>query len=391
MNAAALRESLRPHGRVASDCDKCLHFADCGGIEPELNLFNTDCVQANCCRPWGPGTEAGAPDCDNVCPNNPKYLELLREVGGLSFHDLPAIPQAAVDLPRYIPLIYRRYVRKLSVNWPMVALDTYEVVKLEKDRMETVSECPDSLRRTFGLAPGTAVMLRGVADDRPLERYWSYRRRDCIPQRLERFGVSLAVGPNFSHFLDVPRHDNLFNRKRQLLCLAEFVEAGLNPVPHLNAAQPGDWRFWGRFLAENPSITVVAVEFETGNRSRAEGARAVRELVNLQQSTGRRLHPLVIGGTQFLERIATDFLTGTFVDSTPFMKTVHRQSFLSVPPTGKHRWRKSPTAPAESLDKLLAHNLPCYSDWLDMRWVAIAGEIVRIPSPQRLPLKIAAS
>lgn len=390
MNAAALRESLRPHGRVASDCDKCLHFADCGGIEPELNLFNTDCVQANCCRPWGPGTEAGAPDCDDVCPNNPKYLELLREVGGLSFHDLPAIPQAAVDLPRYVPLIYRRYVRKITVNWPVVALDTYEVVKVANDRMVTVADCPDSLRREFGLGLDTAVMLRGVADDRPLERYWSYRRRDCIPQRLGRLGVTVAVGPNYSHFLDVPRHDNLFNRKRQLLCLAEFVEAGLNPVPHLNAAQPGDWRFWGRFLAENPSITVVAVEFETGNRSRCEGERVVTELVRLQQSAGRRLHPLVIGGTQFLEGIAADFQAASFVDSTPFMKTVYRQAFVSIAATGKRRWRKSPTASGESLDRLLVHNLRCYSDWLDRRWVAVAGEIVRLPAPQRMALAMAA-
>lgn len=390
MNAAALRESLRPHGRVASDCDKCLHFADCGGIEPELNLFNTDCVRANCCRPWGPGTEAGAPDCDNVCPNNPKYLELLREVDGLSFHDLPVIPQSAVDLPRYVPLIYRRYASKVTVNWPVVALDTYEVVKVANDRMVTVADSPDSLRRDFGLAPDTAVMLRGVADDRPLERYWSYRRRDCVPRQLARLGVSCAVGPNFSHFLDVPRHDNLFNRKRQLLCLAEFVEAGLNPVPHLNAAQPGDWRYWGRFLAENPSITVVAVEFQTGNRSRCEGERAISELVRLQERAGRRLHPLVVGGTQFLERIAADFQAASFVDSTPFMKTVYRQAFVSIAATGKRRWRKSPTAPGESLDRLLVHNLRCYSDWLDRRWVAVAGEIVRLPAPQRMALAMAA-
>ena len=319
-----------------------------------MNLFNTDCLQAYCCRSWAGGGDADAPDCDNVCPNNPKYLELLREVGGLTFHDLPAITQTPVDLPRYVPLVYRRYVRPLKVNWPMVALDTYEVVRVEKDRMGTVAQCGDSLRRTFGLSLNTSVILRGIADDRPLERYWSYRRRDGVPQLLARLGVTVAVGPNYSHFLDVPRHDNLYNRKRQLLCLAEFVEAGLNPVPHLNAAQPGDWRFWGRFLAGTPSITVVAAEFETGNRSRAEGERAVRELVNLQQSVGRRLHPLVIGGTQFLEPVAKEFVTATFLDSTPFMKTVHRQAFRSMPPTGKQRWRKSPTAPDESLDKLLA-------------------------------------
>jgi Domain of unknown function (DUF4417) len=388
MKAAAIRDSLRPHGRVAPDCNKCLHYGDCGGIEPELNLFNTDCLQAYCCRPWAGGD---APDCDNVCPNNPKYLELLREVSGLTFQDLPAITQAPVELPRYVPLVYRRYVRPLKVNWPMVALDTYEVVRVDKDRMGTVAQCGDSLRRTFGLPLNTAVVLRGIADDRPLERYWSYRRRDGVPRLLARLGVTVAVGPNYSHFLDVPRHDNLYNRKRQLLCLAEFTEAGLNPVPHLNAAQPGDWRFWGRFLAGTPSITVVAAEFETGNRSRAEGERAVRELVNLQQSTGRRLHPLVIGGTQFLEPVAKEFVTATFLDSTPFMKTVHRQALRSMPPTGKQRWRKSPTAPDESLDKLLAHNLRTYSDWIDRRWAGVAGEIIRIPAPQRLPLVIASS
>jgi hypothetical protein len=388
MKAAAIRDSLRPHGRVASDCNKCLQFADCGGIEPELNLFNTDCLQAYCCRSWAGGSDADAQDCDNVCPNNPKYLELLREVGGLTFHDLPPITQAPVELPRYIPLVYRRYSKPLKVNWPMVALDTYEVVRVEKNRMGTVAQCSDSLRRTFGLSLNAAVILRGIADDRPLERYWSYRRRDGVPQLLARLGVTVAVGPNYSHFLDVPRHDNPYNRKRQLLCLAEFVDARLNPVPHLNAAQPGDWRFWGRFLAGSPSIIVVAVEFETGNRSRAEGERAVRELVNLQQSTGRRLHPLIIGGTQFLEPIAKEFVTATFLDSTPFMKTVHRQAFRSIPPSGKQRWQKSPTAPGESLDKLLADNLRCYSDWLDRRWGAVAGEIVRLR--QRTPLAMAA-
>lgn len=382
MNAASIRESLRPHGRIAPDCKACLHFADCGGVEPVLNLFNRDCVQANCCRS-GTGNDADLPPCDNVCPNNPIYLEQLREVGGLSFDKLPAISQSSVELPRYIPLTYRRYQKKLTINWPMVALDTYEVVNLKKDRMETVANCSITLQQMFGLSSETSVILRGVADDRPLERYWSYRRRDDIPQRLASLSPKMVVGPNFSHFLDVPRHDNLFNRKRQLLCLGEFMKAGLNPVPHLNAAQPGDWRFWCRYLAENPSVSVVAVECETGNRSRCEGERVIKELANLQLSARRPLHPLVIGGTQFLERIASVFDAASFVDSTPFMKTVHRQSLVFIASTGKYRWKKFPTAPGEPLDTLLKHNLQCYSDWLDKRWTAVI-------SSQRLPRTIAA-
>ena len=270
----------------------------------------------------------------------------------------------------------------------VVSQPTYQVVGVEDDKMRTVADCPASLRRSFGLSPDAAVILRGVADDRPLERYWSYRRRDGIPQRLARLGVTLAVGPNFSHFLDVPRHDNLFNRKRQLLCLAEFAAVGMNPVPHLNAAQPGDWRYWRRFLAENPSVTVVAAEFETGNRSRCEGQRVVSELVALQQLAGRTLHPLVVGGTQFLERIATDFQAASFIDSTHFMKTVYRRSFVALGGTEKARWKKFPTAPGEPLDNLLSHNLRGYSDWLDRRGAAVGGEIVRLP--QRTALAMAA-
>jgi hypothetical protein len=387
MKEAKLRGSLRPQGRIAPGCKTCFHFADCGGFEPELTLFNNDCVQANCCRSFLAGSEANIPPCDNVCPNNPAYLQQLREVGGLSFNDIPTITQQPAELPRYIPLAYRRYIQKMTVNWPTVALSTYEVVKFKNNQMKPVASCPDTLRQTFGLSPNTAVILRGVADDRPLERYWSYRRIDKIPQQLATLGLTMAVGPNFSHFLDVPRHDNLFNRKRQLLCLREFVDAGVNTAPHLNAVQPGDWRFWSRYLAQNPTVNVVAIEFETGNRGRTEGERVVRELVQLQQAAGRCLHPLVIGGTQYLECIAAEFEASSFVDSTPFMKTVYRQSFLGQSSKRKVIWRKSPTLPGESLDKLLRHNLHCYSEWLDQRWAAIAGEITRtVPLRQSLAM-----
>ena len=386
--AAALREELRPHGSVAPGCKTCLHLGDCGGFEPEQTLFNNDCVQANCCRSHLTGDDATFPPCENVCPNNPAYLQQLREIGGLSFANTPSITQRQVLLPRYIPLTYRRYIQKVTVSWPMVALNTYEVVKVKHEMMKAVATCPATLRQTFGLANDTAVILRGVADDRPLERYWTYRRRDGVPQQLGVLGVTMAVGPNFSHFLDVPRHDNLFNRKRQLLCLREFVDAGVNTAPHLNAAQPGDWRFWTRYLAQNSTVTVIAVEFETGNRTPSEGKRAIGELVRLQQAVGRRLHPLLIGGTQFLERIALEFEAGSFIDSTPFMKTVYRQKFFAQSATCKAIWRPSPTLPGESLDKLLRHNLQCYSEWLEKRWASITGDIDKVPT-QRLPLPIA--
>src|SRR5262245_4016435 len=139
MNAAALREELRPHGTIAPGCKTCLHLGDCGGFEPELSLFNNDCVQANCCRTHLIADNATFPPCDNVCPNNPAYLQQLREIGGLSFAHIPSITQQRVQVPRYVPLTYRRYIQKMSVNWPMVALSTYEVVKFKNEEMKAVA------------------------------------------------------------------------------------------------------------------------------------------------------------------------------------------------------------------------------------------------------------
>jgi hypothetical protein len=189
-----------------------------------------------------------------------------------------------------------------------------------------------------------------------------------VPAQLARLNLLLAVGPNFSHFLDTPRTDNLFNRKRQLICLGEFQEAGLNPVPHLSATQPGDWRFWNQYLADNPTIHVVAVEFETGNRDRHEGSNVVRNLAAIQQSVGRHLHPLIIGGTQFLEQFARQFADASFIDSTPFVKATMRRT---VAWDGQRLgWDGSFTLIGQGVDNILGKNIDQYSRWLEMRWKA---------------------
>jgi hypothetical protein len=368
MRESDLRAALRPHGQIARNCTKCVHFADCGGIEPELNLFNVDCIQANCCSPSSIRGDDGVIDCDNVCPNNPKYFKQLHEIGGLSFDKIPTIRQLPTSLPIYIPHIYLRYSKKMFINWPIVSLDTYQVVRVRNKKMKTIADTPARLRSAFGLAATTAIVLRGVADDVPLERYWSYRNRDRIPDQLQQLDVELAIGPNYSHFLDVPRHDNLFNRKRQLICLDEFQRANLNLSPHLNAVQQGDWVYWERFLCENPSVNTVAVEFQTGNRSLIEGQRVITRVANLQDRVGRRIHPVVIGGTQFLESFSKHFDTCTFIDSTPFMKTIHRKLMVAIKDSMKFKWRSSHTKPGDPLDEYIIHNITHYSEWIRNRW-----------------------
>jgi hypothetical protein len=251
-----------------------------------------------------------------------------------------------------------------------------------------VADDAEGLRKAFGLAPTAAVVLRGVGSDRCLERYWEYRRRDAAAEQMAGLGLSLVVGPNFSHFLDVPGTERLSNRKRQLLCLDEMMRAGLSPVPHLNAVQPGDWRFWLTFLKASPAICFVAVEFETGNKAPAEGRKVISHLANIQEALGRRLHPIIIGGTQFVGALASRFGEASFIDSTPFVKAIHRQR-LDLQ-AGLPTWNTCPTPESGGVEAILTHNLTCYSAWIDRRWEVKDSKDVSPrparPKPARIPL-----
>jgi hypothetical protein len=184
-------------------------------------------------------------------------------------------------------------------------------------------------------------------------------------------GLSLVVGPNYSHFLDVPRTDNLFNRKRQLICLGEMAAAGLNVAPHLNAVMPGDWSFWKDYLRANGSVRQLAVEFQTGNKRGAEGTKAVLRLSRLRDQLGRSLHPILIGGAQFLTRVAHEFDEFTLIDSTPFMKGVNRMAFDNS--KAGRAWVASRTPPGEPIDSLIKQNIAEYSVWVERRCSSVPG------------------
>jgi hypothetical protein len=361
---AKRRLELRTHGVTNAPCHACYFFPECGGIESSRPLFS--CFDERCC---------GDGSCNSVCPNHPDFEVWYREVNGLRFGDLPELVQTPIVLPRYVPVVDHGSSRHRTLEVPFAALNTYRVVGAKHNEYRTVANTPEGLREHFALSPSVNIILRGVAKDPPLERYWHYRKSDDAPNQLARLGISLAIAPNFSHPLNVPRTDNLFNRKRHLICLQELAAAGLCAVPHLSAVVPGDWRFWREYLAMNPSIRYVAKEFETGNKNPNEGRKTVRELAAIQRAIGRPLHPLLIAGAQFAEDLAANFEHFTIIDSTPFIKAVFRQGFDSSIP-GDH-WYPSLALVGQGIDRLLERNIAGYSDWLYGRITARVAPGVR--------------
>lgn len=361
---AELREQLRPQGLVSKGCSGCQFREQCGGYFSG-KLFG-NCFEELCCHFNGKDKAV----CNSVCPYKADFRGWLRDTSGLGFDDLPVIEQSPLTLPPYVPVIHHRSSRRRFLDWPYVALSTYSVMGIRRTpaRYCAKADTPEDLRKAYLLSPKTNVLLRGVAKDPQLERYWHHRLTDDAPGQIARLGIHAAIGPNFSHFLDVPRTDHLYNKRRQLLCLMELAVAGVTVVPHLNSVSPGDWVFWRRYLQANESVNVVALEFQTGHKNRREGQRVIDHLSKTQQTLGRPLHAILVGGGKFVEFAASRIAGVTLMDSTPFQKTMRRASLVA---TGlKAKWQEGYSLEGQSLDHLLVDNLTEYTALVERRLLA---------------------
>ena len=345
---------------VNGSCEPCVFLKPCGGYR-DLNLFN--CFQRYCC--------GGKDGCDEVCPRNRHFVERVGGVNGLRFDNLAKIVQRPVDLPVYVPHLNHRYGRDYPLDWPVVAVTPYELFRMRDKVYTAVASSADDLRSYFQLAPKTRVILRGTERDKPLERYWTHRQRDRAPEQLAMLGIDLVIGPNFSHFIEVPRTDNIYNRKRQLICLEEMQAAGLNVAPHLSDAADEDWDFWRGHIKDSPSITYVAKEFQTGNKPLKIARNVLKQVDSIQQHVGRPLHPILIGGAQLTEDAASLFEQFTILDSRPFMGAIKRRAFRSK---GRRPiWSSDLTLPSIGIDGLLLSNLAGYALLLAIRAKAKAS------------------
>jgi hypothetical protein len=341
-------------------CESCFFLGDCGGMDADTSLFN--CLDVFCC---------GGQHCDEVCPNNRDFANQLTEVRGLSARNVRRIGQIDIALPTYIPHAIHHYCRNNELDSTWISLSPYQLMREVANKCTLCVSDAAALRTMFKLRANAMIVLRGIDADPPLERYWAFRRRDHLPEQFKQLGIALFIGPNYSHFSDVPRTQNLFNRKRQLLCLSEMTDAGLNVSPHLNATMKGDWNFWRSYLQDNPQITLVAKEFQTGCRGYAQGVEAICEIDRIQQALGRELHLIAIGGAQFTEQVAARFRRFSVLDVVPYINGVHRYRFI---PKGKRGRRVLEMyLPGFGVDKLVNENIEAYSAWIEHRARLAAG------------------
>lgn len=303
--------------------------------------------------------------CDLVCMKKPRdFARALLEVGGFGFEGVPPLLSITSNaLPRYIPVVQHGGAGRLPLDW--VALPLRALMRIQHGVYRPIAHSASELRAALGLMPGTKIVLLGTGKDRPIETYWRYRRRDAVPSMLAPLALTCAIAPNYSLFLEDPRTQHMFNRKRSLICAHEWSDAGVPSIPYLQTVSPADWRYWERFLRQHHEVTIVAKEFQTGLASPVRGEDAIAQLARVQDTIGRRLHLLAIGAARYRRSLDAAFDSWTLLDSVPFMKAVKRR----VAGNAGRRVNWS-AARGDDVARLMVHNVSTYSEWLAQRSTA---------------------
>jgi hypothetical protein len=327
-------------------CVGCPERGVCGGLHTSGSHF--DClVFCECSDPS---------DCQYVCRNNlGTFIERFQEVLGFEFDNVPRVPLLDYPaLPPAVPLLYhssRRTGRLVSdaVVVPLENLLDLKTGILRYDSRAAVAE-------HFGIDEGARLVITGVAQDQPIEDYWSFRRETRIPEQLAALRPDLVTVPNYSTTLDTPRWDNLHNMKRIAICWSELVSAGIPTSLHLNACTDRDWERWTEFVAGREEVRSVAFEYATGAARLERGEWHTMKLAALAAAVPRPLQVVVRGGYVHLDELYGAFSEVVFIDTTAFIKTMKRKRFARRP-DGKVEWPPAGIPKGRPLDALLDHNV----------------------------------
>lgn len=300
---------------------------------------------------WPTAVETLEPPYSCVSRPN-RLIAVLQDASGLDATRRWNITQVASHLPAHIPHLHNGSGRTKPLTARWVALTTFDLISPGSKR---VFSDPYDLRRHFQVCTDAQVLLLSIGKDNCLEQYWRWSAVRDFARYLAALGVAHITAPNFSYPLDVPRTEHLVNRVRSLKCAEQFSAAGLSVVPHLNAFNQRDWDCWQEFMRDHTDISLVAQEFQTGLATPKRASWHIRQLRNMEQSLGRGLHLVAVGGRRHLP-LLVGLSRLTVIDSVPFIRACMRR--LLNHDSGK--WVISLTPAGDPIDDLLEANVRAY-------------------------------
>jgi hypothetical protein len=338
-------------------CQRCIDRDVCGMLRISRGLM--DCTDL-CC---------GSPDTctTRMCRRSQKeFVRRHMEIDGFELQNVPSAPLLeAVDFPAAIPMIYHgsRRTGKHEV----------EAAALKLSALYDRNGYPRFLTRqavltAFKLTEQTKLVVSGIDQDHLVERWWQISKngRARVIKNLQVLGVQLVSVPNFSLAVNWPRWSDLYSIKRIALTWQEFAAAGIPVALHPNGRTERDFERWRTFISARPAVQCISYEFSTGTGRAARGEYHVSELIRIAKEAGRPLHLFVIGGQNYWPMLAAAFAKVTVIDTSIFMKTMHRQRALAAGNWGI-RFQSAATEPGAPLDDLLADNLACIASSVAIR------------------------
>ena len=337
-------------------CLGCPDRNSCGGLQIERTLY--DCLDICCKDPER---------CDSVCPNKGDLARRVREIHGFQFDTVRrAARLPGPDLPPVIPMLYNGSGRESPFIAPAVCLPLYNLVRRHGGKARYAD--PAAVAQAFRFDAGMPVILTGVAEDAPLERWWNLGpgRLEAI-RELRDLGISLVTTPNYSLFTDRPRWDDMHSMKRIAITHEEFLREGLPAALHVNARTEHDWERWTEYISLREEITHVSFDFGTGAGWADRSHWHAVQLVDLARNVGHTLHLVVRGEgpeSGILPTLSVAFDEMTVLETTTFIKTVKRQRAMKTA-DGRLKWRACPTEPGHPVDQLLQHNWTLVSESYD--------------------------
>jgi hypothetical protein len=214
------------------------------------------------------------------------------------------------------------------------------------------------LRSDHRLAPETQLLITGIGEDPPIERWWGLGmdKRANVIRALRSAGVNLMTTPNYSVTVNVPRWDDLHAIKRIGLVYAEMIDEGMPTALHVNGRTDTDFKHWAEFITARNEVTHVAFEFTTGTGWAGRRERHAAWLCDLARDVGRPLHLIVRGGNDLFGQFAETFAGVTVLETDSFMWTMKRQQAV-LKGNSSIRRRPAPTEIGAPLDDLLASNI----------------------------------
>jgi len=263
-------------------------------------------------------------------------------------------------------MLQHQFSRVALLEEPIVALPTAMVYPLIRNNpnLDDVQ-----LRSIFRLAPGTEIILVGVATDPELEGLYRDMQWLDIPSAISRLRILHITSPNFSFPISLPRTESLTNRSRIVKASEQFSAAGLSVIPHLNATDHSDFIYWGDFLRDRTDIKLIAKEFQTGLKSRKIVRWHVSQISAMQDRIGRRFGLVAIGGRGALSEL-TGFDSLTVIDSNPFLKAANRQVFIEEKPG----WKLLEIPKGAPFDEHLRLNIQAYRTDFEKRLARLSSE-----------------